>query len=939
MKKLAFIFILLPIMGTGAVAADYSPGEIYVKFSPGFEPGERLDNLSGLPEVDRILTANGLLGREKPFARLRSPDISGLGRVYRFILPQSADTREIAAAVSAVQGVEYAEPAVVRSLCIESPAGKGIEPPGIEQIPNDPFFPLQWGLRSVYAPAAWDVTQGSGGVVIAIVDNGVDWDHPDLADRIWRNDAEIPANGVDDDSNGFVDDIRGWDFVGLDNDPSVDDDLSSSYAYHGTHVSGIAAATMNNGRGVTGVAPRCAIMPVKAGAGEFITQGALGIIYAHEMGAQIINCSWGGEGASSFEEDAVAYAVNGGALMVAAAGNQDLTGINHFPSAYPGVLAVASIRQDNTKAQSNFDTWVDVSAPGEHIYSTIVDNAGRANYSYSTGTSMAAPLVSGIAGLVMTVYPGSTPRMATIKIANSCDDIYSANPEYIGMLGAGKVNAYRAVTELVPGIEFVSKHIDDSEFGDGDGNPESGETFDLIITLRNKYQDAFYVSGVLYCGHPYVAILQDSSFFGDIPSGETADNSANPFTIRLDSAGVGEKIGMMVDIETSTGHRFTIPFSIIANPPYVIHNAGNIQCTITNFGAVGFNLNPYNIYREMQVGSGFRYPQNGPNCLYHGSLVFSFAQNQAASSIYYPFEWQNLDDIVFTSPGVFADQETDVVYRFRKVYSMGVVNVMVNQKTYAWADDPDDDFIIMEFNCLNSSDNLLSGCYVGMFLDWEIKNNLSNSVGFNAEHSAGYMFGGGSNYYGMAALQGGVSAHAAIDNIQYSYDFNDTRLRQFMTGELGSSTGIGREYSHILGIGPFDLAVDSVETVVFALLAGDNYDDFMANVQAAENKYAQITQGSEVTASSGSFSIDLSHPCPNPFNQTVSFTLNLERSGMVEIEVFDILGREAALVHSGFLPKGAAAFTWDAGSCPSGLYFLKASARGCNEVKKLILMK
>ncbi len=932
------IFLFLTTVCASAFGGGFRSGIIDIKFEPGYEPERQTGSLSGIAAVDDILTVNGLRQRVKLLHHLRSPDLRGLNRIYRFHLSPEADIPALARRIAAVSGVEYAEPAPVRRACGGPWQGKSAGAMRSEMIPNDPYYPLQWGLRSVYTPAAWDITQSAGWVIIAIVDNGVDWDHPDLAERIWRNSGEIPANGVDDDHNGFIDDIRGWDFIGRDNDPSVDDDLSSSYAYHGTHVSGIAAASMNNSIGVAGIAPRCAIMPVKAGSGNSITEGALGIIYAHEMGAQIINCSWGGEGASSFEEDAVAYALNGGSLVVAAAGNENVTGINHFPSAYEGVLAVASLRQDDTKGQSNYDTWVDVSAPGEYIYSTVIDDQGRPTYSYSSGTSMASPLAAGAAGLVLAENPDFTPKMLTIKMVNSCDDIYNANPEYLGLLGAGKVNAYKAVAQLVPGVYFDSLIVDDSDFGDGDGNPESGETFDLIITLENKYQDAYMVSGRLNCGHHAVTILEDSAYFGYIPSGGTGDNIDTPLRIELGSAGESERIGFLLDIITSTGHTFSLPFTMIANPPYVIHDAGNIVCTISNVGAVGYKRHPYSTL-EAQNGAGFRYPPNGPNTLYHGSLLLSYGENFTASSVKEPFEWQSLGDMNFTTPGNQADQESQCLLNYYAIYGVGIVDITVEQKTYAWADSPYDDFFFIEYSIDNNSDEMLPNCYIGLFLDWDIKNSLSNSAGFNPEYNAGYMFGGGSYYYGMAALSGNVAAHTAVDNEAYNYNFTDIRLRSFMNGTMGTSTGIGHEYSHIIGLGPFDLRLDPIETVTLAILAGDDYDDFMNNAQAAADKYSSLTQGRVGEYSGSVFTFSLSPPAPNPFNRNIVFALNLIRSGKMDIRVFDPLGREAALIHSGFLPAGQSRFVWNGNKLASGVYYLRAAGGAIVKTRKIVFLK
>jgi len=195
--------------------------------------------------------------------------------------------------------------------------------------PNDPYFSStgswgqpyadMWGLYKINAPAAWDITTGSDSVVIAVVDTGLDYNHPDIAGRVWTNSGEIPGNGIDDDGNGFIDDVRGWDFAYGDNDPM------DGYG-HGTHVSGTIAAATNNGLGVAGITWAGKILPVKglddSGSGYDSTL-ALAMRYAADNGADVMNNSWGGSGVSQTIQDAVDYAYALGCIVVAAAGNSN----------------------------------------------------------------------------------------------------------------------------------------------------------------------------------------------------------------------------------------------------------------------------------------------------------------------------------------------------------------------------------------------------------------------------------------------------------------------------------------------------------------------------------------------------------------------------------------------------------------------------------------
>ena len=294
----------------------------------------------------------------------------------------------------------------------------------INAIPNDPSFSSLWGLKNtgqfggtpgadIQAEAAWDINTGSGvsSPLVAVIDTGIDYTHPDLIDNIWTNPGEIPGNGIDDDGNGYVDDIHGYDFVNNDGDPFDDNG-------HGTHVSGTIAAVGNNGIGVVGVNWNATVMAAKfldANGDGFLSGAIDAILYTTAAGAKITNNSWGGGGFSQALEDAISAANAAGSLFVAAAGNGDILGnpidndINpHYPSNYnvENIISVAAIdHNDQLATFSNFGaTTVDIAAPGVNILSTTPGNT----YSFFDGTSMATPHVTGVAALLLDFFPNLT---------------------------------------------------------------------------------------------------------------------------------------------------------------------------------------------------------------------------------------------------------------------------------------------------------------------------------------------------------------------------------------------------------------------------------------------------------------------------------------------------------------------------------------------------
>ncbi|MFQ6057680.1 MAG: S8 family peptidase [Anaerolineae bacterium] len=312
--------------------------------------------------------------------------------------------------------------------------------------PNDPRWPEQWNMALIRADLAWEVVTDTRSIVIALLDTGLDLDHPDLRARVWTNPGEVPGNGLDDDGNGKVDDVHGWHFYQVcsysgcwpgENNNVQDEDG------HGTHVAGIAAAEANNGIGVAGLAWGAALMPVKVMEDTYIGAWyfdiAAGMVYAADNGAAIINLSLGGEEPGQTLEEAVAYAHQRGVLVVAAAGNDD--GPILYPAAYAPVLAVGATDPSDQRAGfSNYGPQLDVMAPGVDILSTWPRVGG---YFRRTGTSMAAPHVAGLAALVWAADPHLTPDQVATVIQFTAIDLGDPGPdEYHGY---GRIDAYAAV--------------------------------------------------------------------------------------------------------------------------------------------------------------------------------------------------------------------------------------------------------------------------------------------------------------------------------------------------------------------------------------------------------------------------------------------------------------------------------------------------------------
>ena len=392
----------------------------------------------------------------------------GGGRILVVDIPDDADILATAARLATQAGVEFAEPDRV------------VYP---QLIPNDPEYPSQWHLPKISAPAAWDIITSSPQVVIAVIDSGIDSDHPDLAGRLWVNTGEIPGNGRDDDRNGYIDDVNGWNFeAGNNNIEAIPDGIDQNgdgtpdeQVNHGTLTAGLAAAAGNNGFGCVGVTWSATIMPVKVFDDDgttFVSTVVDAMYYAARNGAFIMNLSIGAPYEDSFTPP-IQEMWNRGGLTVCAGGNEgrEITNsrsswtsptCNNGPSPLTDnmVIGVGGLTQQDRKASwSNYDgssakTFVDVFAPGLNIFGPAVYYPSIPRFdSYFTtnsGTSFAAPLVSGLAALLKAQNPARTNAEIVSLIRSSCDNIDALNPGFAGKLGMGRINCARAVGADLP---------------------------------------------------------------------------------------------------------------------------------------------------------------------------------------------------------------------------------------------------------------------------------------------------------------------------------------------------------------------------------------------------------------------------------------------------------------------------------------------------------
>lgn len=521
----AFATAGMPVItGMDQEGAHFAKNAIVVAFTPQYAPLDlSLSNgvfVTGLAEVDRLNQQFGVTYMWPLFPKAERYGEFKMAGYYSITFGDRFELEAVLDAYDDLGVVDHVEPVGVHR---------------IHYIPDDPSLNQQWGLTNVHAREAWDISWGNPNVILGIPDSGVDWDHPDLAADIWMNEDEI-LDGTDSDGNGYIDDIRGWDWVhGVNGAPGEDswtpDNNPMDFSGHGTHCSGIAAACTDNGVGIAGLGFDCRIMALRIGWMDPYGQGwvrmdfaASAFYYAVNNGAHVLNCSWG---SSSGLATATNYAVNHGVLIVTAAGNEN----NQSPS-YLGsrsdVISVAATNSGDQKAWfSSYGTWVEVSAPGVAIYSTVFNNS----YTSWDGTSMAAPFVTGLAGLLFASDSTLTAPDVFDIIVSSTDNIDSLNPGYEGLLGSGRINAYTALgRDLYPNIQLVEYYVTlISDDGDGVVNP--GESIELVVVLQNLWQDAYSVVATLSAPEG-ITVIDSVTEFGDFEgNGEYMDNNSDPFEL------------------------------------------------------------------------------------------------------------------------------------------------------------------------------------------------------------------------------------------------------------------------------------------------------------------------------------------------------------------------------------------------------------------------
>jgi subtilisin family serine protease len=947
-----------------ATAAPHAPGRLLVKFRAPLDATLKSES----PALQTLLGEG--LQRARPLLRRAppaQPAAAGVDRLYEIEVPAGTSIPLLAAKLSRLDAVEYAEPVYLYDLVGDNDA--------ILASPNDPQYgdSLQHYLGVMQVEAAWDVVKGEdGSPVVCVVDGGTDWEHEDLLANMWENPGEIPDNMIDDDGNDYVDDYHGWNFQADNGNPRGDNDQTPSSANHGTHTGGLLAVVTDNGVGIASASWNPRLMAVNAAGtnGGSIAYGYDGIIYAAENGADIVSLSWGSFSASQAMQDIIDFAVSQGVLVIGAAGNNN-SSTPFYPAAYRNVYAVANVwghdpdpddgidhvdQRYGTGSASNYGGWLDVAAAGTSVYSTF--DFGRTDqYGFSTGTSMSAPVAAAVAALIQSQNPSWGPLKVGEQLRITCDNINAKNPGFEDLLGKGRVNALRAVTEASPAVRAVSWTFSDP---DGNGEINQGETLVMSIDVHNYHDDAVGLAFTLSVDSPWLTVSDSTASAGTLAE-DAGASLANAFTFTVDAnAPPGTELDLRIDMTANSYDDFQwVP--IVLEPIIETHDINNLEVTLTssgNIGWVGFagGLGPN--------GEGFRFHE-GPNLLFEGALMLGTSADNLSDAARFTgprtdFAPADNQGPTKTTPGATSDQEIQAPYDDSS-NSATPLGVRVDLQTRAYAGAPNDDFLFLGFEITNTGVSDLGGLWVGLFFDWDIDEDhfATNQVSWDASRRLGYAWDASEPslpYAGVTALSGSQVGYSAIRNdggggqpINLYNAFTKGEKWLCLNGGTGNLDAGPFDISNAISAGPYLLAPGDSAIVWFALLAGDDLVDLQANSDAAWVLFADSVQTSveEERPDIGAApppQLRLGTPVPNPFNPGTTIELQVDRPRPVFVGIYDVRGRLVRALVDRVEQPGIRSIVWDGldrnGSpVSSGVYFARLRSERQMLARRLILAR
>ncbi len=892
------IFLALVFVGfASAGTPEIVNGVLLVRFQEDVKPELNEDGFInvGDPEIDRIFNRFGAKDSKHIFGGYipRDEDFRYMTRNdYKIYFPADADMWLIEDEMSQLKGVLEVDLDIVKYTCY---------------IPNDPAFVSQWWLEEIHAEEAWDVTTGDSTIIVAGVDTGVDWNHPDIIANIWVNPGEdidgdpsayeedfpdIPGtfgdwNNVDDDNNGLVDDHIGYDWVDNAFNPApgedghVQDNNPMDFSGHGTGVAGAMAATADNGIGGASVAFDCQIMALRAGYEPAQGQGgiqpsaaAAATVYATDNGASVINMSYGGSHDNFSERNAIEYAWGQGVLLFAAAGN-DGNNLVHYPSFYPETISVAAINQNGNRADfSNWGNTVDVAAPGVNCYTPWFNDG----YDSWPGTSVASPIAGGVGALVISMFPdhpdGNEHWKEVVINTTSQFDLPPDHP-----IGTGVVNAYQAVTQFTwPEIVIDEWSISDP---DGNGHPDVDEQIEVTFSISNMegWQDSYFTEGHISFDVEGVQIDNGMVSLGTVAAGEVANNYDNPLTFTVPDGDLNGRFAYLSLTITAEPNTYEIGVSqrVMLGTPEILF--------VDDDGG-----EDYDEFLLFDLDNYFY------NYVHHDVEELDMVLNADYLSTYEAVMWMTGDEeSPLTGPDIEALQGAMENGTNVFIFGQTLDEQLSGTDFYS-------DYLHAESGIGTPSYGLLPVADAG-----------SLELPWNQILLAG--FGGADNYNDpdvINAVNGSFNAYtyqdgASVGGVAYEDDTYKMVYFAFPMEAVSGTSGTTDRHQIVASVlSWFDVvSVEDEMTGSFELP-----DDFRI-----ESAY------------------------PNPFNPSTTLNITVPQSSKIKLNIYDRLGRLVTSLANETVEAGHHSFNWNAGNVSAGIYFAVLEADGRNMITKLAYVK
>ncbi len=889
-------------------AQDWLEGQLIVKFKESAAQKSEQELLSELKLDPAVYDLERLFPAHQPVAR--GDQNLGLDRIHQLNFPQSSNIQKLLKKLKSSPYLEYCEPRYLARLAY---------------TPNDPSFSNQNYLNQVSAPAAWDIERGDSNVLIAIVDAGIALNHPDLENQIAVNSAD-PINGLDDDSDGYIDNYQGWNLVDNNNNVEYTD------SDHGVHVAGLAAAEANNGIGVAGLAFGCKIMPLLAGKRIEVSHGYEAIIYAADHGADIINCSWGAYYPSFLGKDAVRYATSQGALIVAAGGNESSED-PYFPAAYEEVMAVvASDAADQKAGLSNYGLYMDIAAPGIALLSTT----SRSSYNTRSGTSMSTPLVSAAAALLKSHFPNYSPIEIKEVLKQSSDTIPSTpvNNAYYNKMGNGILNVEAALSHSGAVWylqDLVLSDRDDERF-------EQNDTLRLSFNLTSLLASSSNLTLSISSSSSYLEVIDSVYQIATTPQG--VEQSFNGlFRIVVKQAPTNTKAELELSLSDGS-KQVRKGISLDINTNYLNVRENKLQTTFSSHGMLG-----YNVYPETE-GLGLIY-ESGASLLYEGGFVVAMRESSGGIRVFDrlrgPGDIGQTDWRIKEAWRPLKNEEALAVCHFDDGTASNAFGLEVQQKVYAKDSTGIDGTIVIEYTISAAPGTPgLDSFYVAQAADFDIGDYQKNKANFDGQRYLAYTYSDESSdqgiYLGLQLLDledrlrvYSISAEAGGENgveIDDNNGFTEIDKYHVLSGSkpaAGLSSG-GTDVFQFLTAGPLSISPGNDISLRFALHAARSLDSLKDQADMIYEYFNGAPPTGLVNSEQQSISM-----YPNPSEGQLF--IKAERINEVVIRALD--GRTVLIAQPSEV--NGRLYKMNLGEVKAGVYLVEIYAASAQYFQKLVI--